>query len=130
MSNSSILLIDRGVSGAITSSHSGPGSDEGILSIPQPSIITTTLSSDWLMSYSGHSLVESYPSAEMQSVYSTETTDWAYMVLCHIQDGALVGWFLWHLSTCRFFKAKSFFYIVMVWRARNECKVYSKYRQM
>ena len=55
----------------------GPGIDgnERVLRIPQiSSIIGTSL----LMSYLGHSLrVGSYPSAEMQSVYSTTPADWA-----------------------------------------------------
>ena len=48
---------------------SGPGSDgnEGVLHIPQSSSITGTLPSDCLAPYTGHSLRESYPSAEMQS---------------------------------------------------------------
>ena len=33
--------------------------------------------SDCLMSYTGHSLGESYPSAEIQSVYSTVLIEWA-----------------------------------------------------
>ena len=32
---------------------------------------------DCLVSYPGHFLRESYPSAEMQSVYSTAPADWA-----------------------------------------------------
>ena len=33
--------------------------------------------SDCLVSYAAHTLWESYPSAEMQSVYSTVPVDWA-----------------------------------------------------
>ena len=35
------------------------------------------------MSYPGHSLVKSYLSAEMQSVYSTATANWAEVILCN-----------------------------------------------
>ena len=59
--------------------HSGqsvPGSDgnEGVVHIPESSSITGTLPSDCLVSYPGHLLVGggvSYPSAVVQSVYST-----------------------------------------------------------
>ena len=45
---------------------------------PQSSIITEALPLDCLMSYPGHSLVgSSYPSAEMESVYSTAPADCA-----------------------------------------------------
>ena len=76
---SSIWLIDRTLSGATTSGLSGPGSDgnEGVLRIPQSSSITWASPSDCLISYPGHSLVGSYPSAEKQSVYSTSPADWA-----------------------------------------------------
>ena len=61
------------------SGQSGPGDDgdKGVLRIPQSSIITGRLSSDCLVSYPGHSLRESYPSAEMQSVYSAAPADLA-----------------------------------------------------
>ena len=79
MSNSSIWLIDRTLSGAL--GQSGPGSDgnEGVLSIPQNSSITRASQSDCLVSYqdtrwSGEG---SYSSAEMQSLYSTVPADWA-----------------------------------------------------
>ena len=62
----------RTLSSATTPSQSGPGSEgnEGILSIPQSSSTTGTPPSDCVVSYPGHSL-GGYPSAEMQSVYST-----------------------------------------------------------
>ena len=47
--------------------------NEGALCIPQSSSITGTSPSDCLVSYPGHSLGESYPSAEVQLVYSTAT---------------------------------------------------------
>ena len=59
-------------------SQSGPESDgnEGVLFIPQNSSITGVSPLDCLVSYPGHSLGESYPSAEMQSVYSIAPADW------------------------------------------------------
>ena len=59
--------------------QSGPGSNEnkGVLRIPQSSNTAGTSPSDSLVSYPGHSLAGSYPSAEMQSVYSTAPADWA-----------------------------------------------------
>ena len=50
-----------------------------MLHIPQSFSITGTSPSDCLVSYLGHSLLGggSYPSAEVQSVYSTAPTDWA-----------------------------------------------------
>ena len=79
MSNSSIWSIDRTLSGATTpdqSGHGGNGNEE-VLRIPQSSCITEASLSDCLMSYPGHLLWESYLSAEMQSVYSTASGDWA-----------------------------------------------------
>ena len=67
------------LSGATTPAQSGPGSDgnEEILRIPQSSSIIGTSPSYCLVSYPGHSLAESYPSADKQSVYSTAPADWA-----------------------------------------------------
>ena len=61
------------LSGATTPGQSGPGrnGNEGVLPIPQSSSTAGTSSSDCLLSYPGHSLGGSYPSAEVQSVYST-----------------------------------------------------------
>ena len=70
--------MDRALSGATISDHNGPGSNgnEEAFRIPQrPSIIGTS-PSDCLVSYPGHSLGESYPTAEVQSVYSTAQADW------------------------------------------------------
>ena len=97
-----IWPIDRTISGATTPGQRGFGSDgnEGILHIPQTSNFTVASPSDCLGSYPGHSLVrvsafyrdtvgvfynpadcstlgESYPSAEMQSLYSATPADWA-----------------------------------------------------
>ena len=75
----SIWPIDRTLSGATILGQSGPGSDgnEGVIRISQSSSITGTAPSDCLVSFPGHSLWGSYPSAEMQSVYSTTPADWA-----------------------------------------------------
>ena len=56
---------------------SGSNGNEGLLHIPQRSTITENSSSDDLVSYPGHSLRKSYPSAEIQSVYSTAPANWA-----------------------------------------------------
>ena len=73
MSNTSIQPIDKTLSGATTPDQGGPGIDvnEGVLHISQSS------SSDCLVSYLGHSLGESYQSAEMLSVYSAAPANWA-----------------------------------------------------
>ena len=69
-----IWLVDS----TTTPSQSGPGSDsnKGTLCIPQSSSITESSPSDWLASYPGHLLGESYSTAEMQSVYSVAQADW------------------------------------------------------
>ena len=54
--------------------------NEMALHIPQNSSITGTSPSDCLVSYPEH-LGESYPSAEMQSVYSTAPVDWATLCM-------------------------------------------------
>ena len=79
MSISFTWAIDRTLSGATVPGQSGLGSDgyEGVLRILQSSSIIGALLSDWLVSYPGHSLGESYRSAVMQSVYSTAVADWA-----------------------------------------------------
>ena len=58
MQYSSIWPIDRTLSGAITLSQSGPGSNgnEGVLCIHQSSSNIGTSPSDCLVSYAGHSL--------------------------------------------------------------------------
>ena len=78
MSNSSILPIERTLSGATTLGQSGRGSDgnEGALYIPQSFSITEASPSDCVLSYPGYLLEESYPSAETQSVYSATPADW------------------------------------------------------
>ena len=73
--------IDRALSGATT-----PG-NEGVLHIPQSPGITGTSPSDCLVSYPGHSLgVGAYPSAEVQSVYSTAPANWAKLLFLEMAD--------------------------------------------
>ena len=55
--------------------------NEGVFRIPQNSSITGASPSDSLVSYQGYSLGEFYPSAEMQSVYSTAPADRAHCKL-------------------------------------------------
>ena len=76
---SSIWPRDRPLSGAASPGQSGPLSDgnKGILGLLQSSSITEASPSDCLVSYPGHSLGMSYPSVEMQSVYSTSLANWA-----------------------------------------------------
>ena len=73
MQFSCILPIERTLSDATTPGQSEPGNDgnEEVLRVPQRSSITGTSPSDCLVSYPGYSLGRgSYPSAEVQSVYS------------------------------------------------------------
>ena len=74
----SIWPIDRTLLGATTLGQSVPESNgnEGVLYIPQISK-AGVLPSNGLMSYPGHLLGVSYPSAEMQLVYSTASANWA-----------------------------------------------------
>ena len=72
--------IDRTLSSVPTPSQRAPGSDsyKVLLSIPQSSSVTAASPSDLL--YPGHTFEESYPSVEMQSVYSAAQADWAITV--------------------------------------------------
>ena len=74
MSNSSTSPIDRTLLGALIPGQSGPGKNgnKGVLSILQNYIIAGASPSDCLVSLVG---VGSYPSAEMQSVYSAAPAD-------------------------------------------------------
>ena len=79
-------VLFRTLSGATTLGQSGPWSsgNEGVLHIPQSSW-TGVSPSDCLVSYPRHTFFffvggESYPSAEMQSVYSTASTKWTTIV--------------------------------------------------
>ena len=88
------------MSGVTTQTSSGPGSDgnEEVLHIPQSSCITGT--SRCLMSYLEHSFDGwSYPSAKVQSVYSTVPADWAtrfeYVYCQNFMTPALEIWGIW-----------------------------------
>ena len=76
---SSIWPINRALSRTTIPGQSGPGSNgnERVLRISQSSSIAEASPSDCLVSYSGRSLGKSYPSAEIQSMYSATPTDWA-----------------------------------------------------
>ena len=76
----SIWPIDRTLSGATTPGQNGHGTMamKEVLHITQRFSITGISLSDCLVSYSGHSFGKGfYPSAEVQSVYSTAPADWA-----------------------------------------------------
>ena len=72
-----IWPIDRALSGDTTPGESEPGNDgnEGVLNISQSSSIVGILPSDCLVSYQDTRWGGSYPSAEMQSVYSATPAD-------------------------------------------------------
>ena len=75
MSNISIWLIDRALSGATSAGPCGPWSNvnEWVVFIPQSSCITGVSTSDFLVPYPEHVGGNvSYISAEIQSVYSTD----------------------------------------------------------
>ena len=55
--------------------------NKGVRRFLQSSIITEATPPDCLVSYSGHSLGKSYPSAKMQLVYSAAPVNWARFVL-------------------------------------------------
>ena len=97
MSNNSILPIDRNLSGTTTPDQSGPGSNgnEKVLYISQ-SFNTGASPSDCFVSYPGHLLQGvggSYPSAEMQLVYSTALTNWAIPLFLEFIDNLLIDLF-------------------------------------
>ena len=78
-----IWSIDSTLLGATTLGQNGPGSNgsKGVLHIPQSSSITEASLLDPLESCQGHSLEESYPSTEMQLVYSTAPVGWVIFIL-------------------------------------------------
>ena len=83
MSTSSVWPIDRTLSSATTLGPSELGSygNKGVLRIPQSSRIIGSPPSDCLVSNPGHLLGwGSYPSVEMQSVYSAAAADWVVNV--------------------------------------------------
>ena len=71
-----------------------------LLRIPPSSSNTEPSSWDCLVSYTGHSLGKSYPSAEIQSVYSTAPSGWAAMQFCVICRTIVSGDSLTHLQRC------------------------------
>ena len=77
MPNISIWPRDSILSGATSLVQNEPGSDskEGVFHIPQSFGISGASPLDCLESYPAHSLGVSYPSAEMQSVYSTASAN-------------------------------------------------------
>ena len=79
----SIWHIDRTLSDATTPGQCRSESDgnERVLRIPQSSSFTGTSPLDCLVSYPGNWFGKSYPSADVQSVYSTAPADWA-IVFC------------------------------------------------
>ena len=84
----SLLPIDKTLLGATTPGQSWPGSDgkKGLSHIPQSSSITRAFPLDCLVSYTRHSLGKAYPSAEIQSVYSTATADWTQFNLIRMNS--------------------------------------------
>ena len=78
---SSIWPIDRTLSGGTILGQGGPESDgnEGVLRILRSSSISGASPSDCFVSHQDTRLGESYPSAEMQWVYSTAPANWASM---------------------------------------------------
>ena len=76
---SSIWPIDRPLSGSTTPGKSGLKSNgnEEVLHFPPKYSIIGTWPWYFLESYCAYSLRESYPSAEMQSLYSTTPADWS-----------------------------------------------------
>ena len=86
MSNNSIWPIDMILSGAAALGQSGLESNgnEGVLCVLQSTSITGASLADSFVPYPGHSLGRgSYPSAELQSEYSSALTGWADKVLCY-----------------------------------------------
>ena len=60
---------------------------------------TRALPSDGLVSYPGHTLGESYPSAETQSAYFTATADWVRIVICgYINENKV--WLYKKITSC------------------------------
>ena len=69
----------RALLSAITPGQSGPvnNGNKGVLHTLQSSRITGASPLDCLVSYPKNTLGESYPSADMQSVYAVGLADWA-----------------------------------------------------
>ena len=96
---SSIWPINRTLLGVTTQSLGGPGSDgnKRIIHIPKRSRITGTSPSDCLVSYLGHWLRKSYPSAEIYSVYSPAPAGWAWKFIRTLwKNTNTKEWYLQH----------------------------------
>ena len=94
----------------------------GMLRIPQSSTITGISPSDCLVSYLGHSLVggASYPSAEMQLVYSPAPADLASVCVCvclSLQNHYFLTIFsnLVFLRESGFIRRDDFFFFFFFW---------------
>ena len=76
---------------------------KGYSAFPQSSSITGTLPSDCFVSYPGYSSGESYPSAEVQSVYSTAPADWAMDIFIAISFflSFFLSFFASHVFFCK-----------------------------
>ena len=97
MQFSSFSPIDRALSGATISGQSGPGSNsnEVVLCISQSPCITGTSPSYCLVLYPGHSFGGSYLSAEVQSVYTTDSADWVrhlFVLSLNVKQFHLTHW--------------------------------------
>ena len=127
MLSTSTWLIDRTLSGATTPDQSGPGSDgnKRVLRIPQSCCNTGTSPLDCLVSYQGHSLGMFSPSAEIRSVYSAVPADWmlieggsypsaemqsVYSIALEIKESKKIDeyvWIPWELSSSSWCRAVS-----------------------
>ena len=105
---SSVWPIDSTLSGTSTLGLRRPGSDvsKGVLCIPQSSKITGLSQSDCLVSYLGHSLGESYLSAEMQSVYSADQANW-------VSFSWVITSFIWFVCLFGFYGISTFEFYLM-----------------
>ena len=75
-----VLPLCRNAFGVFCSASQQGQENEGVLCIPKSSSIIGASPSECLVSYPGNLFWESYSSVEMQSVYSTATTDWAKLL--------------------------------------------------
>ena len=93
MSNNSFWPTDRTLSSVTTPDQSEPGSNgnEGVIHIPQ-SFMAGAEPSDCWVSYPVHLLGKFYPSAEMQSMYSTAPADWIKQRMIPWQITSLIKW--------------------------------------
>ena len=88
---------------------------KGVLHIPPSSSIIGTPPSDWLVSYPGHSWGwGSYPSAEVQSVYSTAPANWTKDILgfmtstivCYLMPNSIYIHIYFNYMICKHFVNK------------------------